>query len=178
MLLISMSSLEPDSRWVELRLVRPEDEAFLYELYASTRNEELAQVEWSAEQRETFLKLQFTAQSKFYREEYPGAEFQIILVKGTPAGRLYLHRRQNEIRIMDIALLPDFRGRGIGTGLLKGILAEGAQTGRTVSIHVEIFNSAKRLYERLGFQPVTIRGVYHLMEWSAPGSVAASDSKS
>src|SRR4029079_3259588 len=95
---------------------------------------------------------------------YPGAEFQIILFKSQPAGRLSVHRRPKEIRIMDIALLPEFRGRGIGTTLLKDILAEGERTGRSVSIHVEGFKPALRLYERLGFTKVSLNGVYHLLE--------------
>ena len=109
--------------------------------------------------------MQFDAQRKFYESEYPGAEFQIILVAGEPAGRLYIHRRDQEIRIMDIALLPEFRGRGIGTMLLNEILAEGERAARPVTIHVESFNPAQRLYQRLGFVQVANNGVYHLLEW-------------
>ena len=152
---------------VVLQSVRPEDEAFLFQVYASTRAEELAQVSWSEEQREAFLRQQFVAQDKHYRANYPGAEFQIIQADGEAAGRLYVHRRENEIRIMDIALLPDYQRRGIGTMLLEKILAEGADSGKKVSIHVEAFNPALHWYERLGFKKVAIHGVYHLMEWSA-----------
>jgi len=143
-----------------------EDEAFLFEVYASTRAEELAPVGWSQPQREGFLRTQFSAQDKHYRENYPGAEFQIIHMGGEPVGRLYVHRRANEIRIMDIALLPAYRGRGIGTMLLEEILAEGAAAGKSVTIHVEMFNPALRWYERLGFRKVTANGPYHLMKWS------------
>ena len=111
--------------------------------------------------------MQFEAQRKFYENEYPGAEFQIILVAGRPAGRLYVHRREQDIRIMDLALLPEFRGRGIGTALLQEILAEGRRTARSVTIHVESFNPAQRLYARLGFERVGSNGVYHLLEWTA-----------
>ena len=96
-----------------------------------------------------------------------------ILVAGELAGRLYVHRREREIRIMDIALLPEFRGRGIGTKLLNEILMEGERTGRPVTIHVESFNPARRLYERLGFTRVASNGVYLLLEWKP--SVAATD---
>ena len=143
-----------------------EDEAFLFEVYASTRAEELAPVGWSESQRESFLRMQFSAQDKHYRENYPGAEFQIIQMDGEPVGRLYVHRRATEIRIMDIALLPAYRRRGIGTMLLEEILAEGAASGKSVTIHVEMFNPALRWYERLGFRKVTANGPYHLVKWS------------
>jgi ribosomal protein S18 acetylase RimI-like enzyme len=150
---------------VRLRPARTEDEPFLYDLYASTRAEELAQVDWNEAQRTSFLRMQFTAQSRFYQSEYLGAAFQIIEWKGMPVGRLYLHRRPQEIRVMDISLLPEHRGRGIGRGLLEKVLDEAAGLGKSVTIHVETFNRAIRLYERLGFQRVASNGIYHLMEW-------------
>lgn len=149
---------------VTLRAVQGLDAEFLFAVYASTRTEELAQVGWTDAQRESFLRMQFDAQRRCYEGDYPGAEFQIILVDDQLAGRLYLHRREQEIRIMDLALLPEFRGRGIGTGLLRGILEEGGRTGRRVSIHVEVFNPALRLYARLGFRQVATHGVYLLLE--------------
>ena len=161
---------------VTLRPVDASDSELLLAIYASTRTEELAQVGWDNAQTESFLRMQFDAQRRSYESEYPGAEFQIILVAGEPAGRLYVHRREREIRIMDIALLPDFRGRGIGTKLLNDILAEGERTARPVTIHVESFNPAQRLYARLGFTKVASNGVYHLLELkpSAATPVGAS----
>ena len=153
---------------VTLRPVHDGDSELLYAIYASTRTEELSQVAWDDAQKESFLRMQFGAQRKFYESEYPGAEFQIILVAGEPAGRLYVHRRDREIRIMDIALLPAFRGRGIGTKLLSGILIEGERAALPVTIHVESFNPAQRLYERLGFTRIANNGVYHLLEWKPP----------
>jgi ribosomal protein S18 acetylase RimI-like enzyme len=93
----------------------------------------------------------------------------VIEVDGTPAGRLYVHRREREIRLMDIALLPEFRGSGLGTALLSGLFAEAAAAGKTVTIHVEMYNPALRLYERLGFKKIGEHGVYHLMEWTPAG---------
>jgi len=155
---------------VTLRQAGEVDREFLFQVYSSTRAEELAQVGWDEEQKQSFLEMQFRAQARYYESEYPGAQFRIILAGGQPAGRLYVHRRENEIRIMDIALLPPYRRQGIGTGLLKEILAEGGQTGRRVTIHVEIFNPAQRLYERLGFREVANNGVYLLLEWTPSGS--------
>lgn len=136
----------------------------LFAIYASTRETELAQVPWAPGQKEAFLRMQFEAQRKYYLSEYPGAEFLMILVEGRPAGRWYVHRREREIRIMDVALLPEFRGRGIGTALLRALLDEGRRHGRAVTIHVESFNPARRLYARLGFRQIASHGVYQLME--------------
>ena len=159
-----MTALMPHTQ-VAFRAVQDGDAELLLAIYASTRAEELAQVAWDDAQKDAFVRMQFEAQRKFYESEYPGAEFQIILVAGEPAGRLYVHRREREIRIMDIALLPEFRGRGIGTRILSEILAEGERTARPVTIHVESFNPAQRLYQRLGFKRIASSGVYHLLEW-------------
>ena len=152
---------------IALHPVRPEDEEFLFEVYASTRAPELAATGWSEEQRQSFLRAQFQAQDKHYRENYPAAELNVIHVESGRAGRLYVHRRTKEIRIMDLALLPAFRGRGVGTTLLKQVLAEGQRLGTSVTVHVEMFNPALRWYERLGFRKVGVNGPYCLMEQSA-----------
>jgi ribosomal protein S18 acetylase RimI-like enzyme len=158
-----------------LRAATPEDEGFLFRVYASTRTEELAAVDWDDAQKETFLLWQAATQHRYYGEYYPGATFQVILADETPVGRLYLHRRADEIRIMDIALLPEFRGRGYGTALIEQVLAEGRASGRRVTIHVELFNPALSLYRRLGFRQVAEHGVYWLMEWSPDGSGQADE---
>jgi ribosomal protein S18 acetylase RimI-like enzyme len=149
---------------VTLRPIAADDMELLYRVYASTREEELAQVEWAEAQKEAFLRMQFDAQHQYYQENYPGARFQVILLGGEPAGRLYLDRRATEIRIVDIALLPEYRNRGLGSALLHDILAEGERAGLPVTIHVECFNPALRLYERLGFRKLEDRGVYYFME--------------
>jgi len=151
---------------INLSAIEVGDEAFLFSVYASTRTDEMARVDWNSEQQEAFLRMQFRAQSQFYVENYPGAEFQVITLNDQPIGRLYVHRRADEIRIMDIALLPEFRGQGIGSTLLQNILEQGKNLNLPVTIHVEQFNPAIRLYQRMGFQPKEDKGVYLLMEWS------------
>lgn len=139
---------------------------FLLRVYRSTREEELAMiVDWTAEQKDSFVRQQFAAQHAWYQEHYLGASFDVVLVDGVPAGRLYLHRRPAEIRLVDITLLPEARGAGLGTSILRDLLAEGQAAGKPVTIHVEIYNPAMRLYERLGFRPVEDRGPYRLLEW-------------
>jgi ribosomal protein S18 acetylase RimI-like enzyme len=149
---------------VTLRPIRDDDREFLFRVYAATREEELAPVPWTPEQKEAFLRMQFDAQHAYYQEHYAGADFDVVLADGEPVGRLYLARWTREHRIVDIAILPAHRNRGLGTELLRRILAEADGAGKPVSIHVEMHNPARRLYDRLGFVPLEERGVYLLME--------------
>jgi ribosomal protein S18 acetylase RimI-like enzyme len=144
--------------------VTGDDRAFLVELYGSVREPELAHVPWEEAARRAFVEQQFAAQDAHYRQNYPGATLDVVEVDGRPAGRLYVHRGQSDIRIMDIALAPAFRRRGIGTRLLRDLVAEADASGRKLSIHVEMNNPARTLYERLGFRPVGEHGVYALLE--------------
>lgn len=147
-----------------LRPIEPADLPFLARLYASTREEELAVVPWTDDQKAAFLQLQFDAQHAHYQEHFQGASFDVVLVEGRPAGRLYVGRWPREIRIVDISLVAEHRGHGLGTEILRGLFAEGRAARKPVSIHVERFNPALRLYERLGFRMVEDKGIYLLME--------------
>jgi ribosomal protein S18 acetylase RimI-like enzyme len=149
---------------IVLRPVTPADDAFLLRVYAGTRAEELAAVPWSDEQKAAFVAHQFAAQSAHYAQHYTGMSADVVLLDGTPAGRLLVARWEREIRIVDIALLPEFRGTGAGGELLAGLIAEAREAGKVLSIHVERQNRAMRLYERLGFRPVAEEGVYLRLE--------------
>ena len=151
---------------VALRPAGPDAAEFLYRVYASTRYEELAPLNWSPEQVEGFLRMQFRAQHTYYHEQFPDASYDVILCGDEPAGRLYVLRRSDELHIVDIALLPAFRRGGIGTFLLTGLLAEADAAGVPVRIHVETVNPARRLYLRLGFVALGGNGIYDLMERS------------
>jgi ribosomal protein S18 acetylase RimI-like enzyme len=156
---------------VTLRPETEEDIPFLLAVYAGTRADEMAIVPWTQEQKDQFVLMQFGFQRKYYLEHYGGAAFDIVMVDGHPAGRLYVYRGSGEIRIIDIALLPEYRGRGIGGGLLAGILEEARERQLLVSIHVERNNPAMRLYRRLGFQFAGEQGpVYLRMEYRAPAA--------
>lgn len=151
---------------IRFRQATADDEALLIRIYASTRAEEMAMaVDWSDPQKTAFLEQQFRAQHTYYHQQWPEAAYQIILFEDEEIGRLYLDRRETEFRIMDIALLTKYRGKGIGGKIMEGILAEAKEAGKPVTIHVESNNPAMRLYHRLGFEKVEDQGVYHLMKW-------------
>jgi ribosomal protein S18 acetylase RimI-like enzyme len=147
-----------------LRPVADDDRAFLVALYGSVREPELLHLPWDEATKRAFVEQQFAAQDAHYREHYPGATLDVVEVGGERAGRLYVHRGPSDIRIMDIALAPAYRGRGIGTQLLRALIAEAQESGRKLSIHVEMNNPARRLYERLGFRRAGEHGVYLLLE--------------
>lgn len=146
-----------------LRRATAEDEAFLGAVYASTREHELAAVAWDAATKDAFMRMQFAAQDRSYRQRHPGAAFDVVTVDGLLAGRLSVDRGDSEIHILDIALLPEYRGRGIGTALLTSILDEADMLGKAVAIHVERQNPARRLYDRLGFVQVAEQGLHLLL---------------
>ncbi len=148
---------------LHLRSIHSEDREFLFRVYAGTRAEELALTNWDQAQKQAFLTQQFEAQHHHYQTHYQGAQFDLILLDGQPIGRLYVARWREEIRIMDIALLPDYRNRGIGSGLLRDLLEEAAVIGKRLTIHVERYNPALRLYQRMGFETVGETGVYLLL---------------
>lgn len=151
-----------------LRPMTDADLEFAYQVYASTRQAELAQTDWDAAQKDSFLRQQFTAQRRFYQEYYHSVTYQIIEHAGEAAGRLYTARWQNELCVMEIALLPQACGQGIGTHILQQLQREAEQRGVPLTIHVERFNPALRLYRRLGFELVEDRGVYLFLRWSPP----------
>ena len=153
---------------------RPADAAdlpFLFAVYASSRAEELAPLPWSEAQKRAFLDSQARAQDAEYRRRFPDGAFDVVEVDGIPAGRLYVARLEVEIHIIDIALLPEFRGRGVGTQLLLEILEESGASALPVRLYVEAWNPAYRLYERLGFRRIGESSVYQLLE-RPPAGVA------
>ena len=150
---------------IEHRPITDQDTEFLYTLYASTRAEEMAVLPWNEQEKQEFLRMQFEAQHKFYQEQFCNAEFNIISINKKDIGRLYIDRRKDEIRVIDIALLPEHRGKGLGAKIMQEVLDEAASANTWVRIHVEHNNPAMRLYERLGFRKIDDHGVYFLMEW-------------
>jgi ribosomal protein S18 acetylase RimI-like enzyme len=153
------------------------DEAFLFELYAGTRADEMARVPWSAGQREAFLRMQFEAQARAYADAYPEAAFSIVECGGERVGRVTVHASRREIRIVDIAIADAWRGRGIGTAIVRTIFQDADRSGRPVTIHVERDNPARAWYARLGFARIGERGFHDFME-RRPATEAACSSAS
>ena len=122
-------------------------------------------IPWDESQKQAFLRQQCAAQLQHYRRYYADASFEIILLNGDRAGRIYVHRTESEICLIDISLLREFRGHGIGTQLTRRLFAEAEASEKKVSLHVEAMNPARRLYERLGFRVVEDKGIYLYMEW-------------
>jgi ribosomal protein S18 acetylase RimI-like enzyme len=150
-----------------LRPVREEDEELLLEIYSSTRLDEMALVPWDAATKDVFLRSQFSAQWNHYLKYFPHAAHHMILVDEQPVGRLYVDRSQDKIHILDVTLLPQVRGGGIGTQILLDLMKEAEHTNQSCSIYVESFNRSLRLFQSLGFVKTGESGVSWLMEWRA-----------
>jgi ribosomal protein S18 acetylase RimI-like enzyme len=157
---------------LDFRRITDADLPFLARVYASIRAEELAATDWSEEHKAAFLDQQFRAQHAHYQRYYPNADWLVTGHQGRDIGRLYVERWPSQHRIIDIAFLPEYRGRGLGEALLRDLLDEAAAAGKPVSIHVEKLNPAMRLYRRLGFVTEEDKGIYDLMRWTAPPSGA------
>jgi ribosomal protein S18 acetylase RimI-like enzyme len=150
------------------RPIADADLPFLARVYASTRAEELATVSgWSDEQKAAFVDLQFRAQHAHYQKYYPEADWLVTSHAGEDVGRLYIERWPSQHRIIDITFLPEHRGKGFGEALLRDLMDEAAAVNKAVSIHVEKYNPAMRLYRRLGFTVDEDKGVYDLMRWTS-----------
>jgi ribosomal protein S18 acetylase RimI-like enzyme len=155
------------------RRITDADLPFLSRVYASTREEELAPTSMTDAQKAAFLGLQFQAQHMHYQKHYPDADWLVTMRSGEDIGRLYIERWPSEHRIIDIAFLPGHRGQGSGEALLRDLMDEAASAAKDVSIHVEKFNPAMRLYRRLGFAVEEDKGVYDLMRWTPKRVVVA-----
>jgi ribosomal protein S18 acetylase RimI-like enzyme len=148
---------------LQLRPATAADRPFLLRTFASTREDELAPVPWSPAQKAAFVEQQFNAQDEAYHGTYPHGEFLIVLSNRRPVGRVYVARLEDELRLIDITLLPAARGRGVGSAVLAWLLDRADQECLPVTLHVETWNAARRLYQRLGFDVVEQRGIYEFM---------------
>ena len=158
----------PKGATLILRPVTAADELFLLSVYDSTRADELNQVQWQEGQREQFLKWQFDLQRREYEARFPDAEYSVITIDDRPAGRIWIGRDSEQIRLLDIALLPEFQNRGAGTILLRRLIEEAREAGKPLRHMVFVLNNdADRFYERLGFVVIEEFGAYKHMEWKA-----------
>lgn len=146
------------------------DASFLFELYATTRVADPAFTGWSAAELDSFLRMQFDAQCRYYAARFPDAAFEVIEQNGRPIGRLTVHESSEAVRIVDIALLPDARGQGVGAALMRAVMHDAAGRSKPVVLHVDHHSRAQRLYARLGFERDGESGPYLAMRWRPPAS--------
>ena len=165
---------------VALRPATAADRPFLARLFRSVRWDELAPTGWPDQAKIDFLASQFDLQQRHYRLAFPEADFDVIEREGRAIGRLTLDRTTPDLYLVEISLLPEWRGRGVG-GALIGLLQAEVRSGRAARIvlNVEGANSgAQRLYQRLGFakSPPTspYPGLSIEMTWSASADPAIS----
>ena len=153
------------SEKVSLRLVRPEDDDFLLRLYTAGRINELKAVGWNDQQIQQFCEIQYRARTSQYALTYRGTLDQIVELNGQSVGRLEVLESEQEFRLVDIALLPEFQNRGLGTELLEGLKRDASVANKPVRLHVLVTSPGIRLYERLGFERVSDNGSYIEMEF-------------
>ena len=153
---------------IRLRPATFDDEDFLLEVYKSSRGDDLRELGWSEDRIEEFLRMQYEAQQRFFDSEYSQANNQIILLEDRPVGRMFVDRREHEIRCLDVALLPEYRNAGMGTFLLRQLQDEARRASKPLRLQIIRFNRAVNLFERLGFMRTSETGMHFQMEWLAP----------
>lgn len=153
---------------VEIRPVRASDEPLLRGLYAGLRAGDFAALGLEAHAVDSLVAMQYAAQDWSYHQRHPAADFGLVLVAGQPAGRIYVDRAATSIHVIDIALAPEHRGHGIGTRLLRGLLGEGSDSQRPVTLNCARDSRALTLYRRLGFTVCGGDDVYVALECRPP----------
>ena len=149
---------------IKLRRAEEKDDSFIETVYRSTREEELNLTGWTEQQKWAFIRMQSMAQLAEYKTKFPGADFGIIIYKKQDAGRFYTWENENEIRLIDITLLPPFRGKGIGAFLLGELIKRSNRVQKKISLHVDPVNPALKLYQRSGFIHIKNNGRHYYME--------------
>jgi ribosomal protein S18 acetylase RimI-like enzyme len=154
---------------ISFKTISPSDQSFIEKLYRSTREKELSITNWPEDQKQRFCIMQSIAQEADYKKNYKDASYQLILYKNKAAGRLYLWETDKEIHIIDISLLPEFQGKGIGRQILTDIIQSAKEKNKIVALRVVPDNPAKKLYEKLGFNTISKEATRDYMECN-PGS--------
>jgi ribosomal protein S18 acetylase RimI-like enzyme len=164
-------ALELPDLTVTFRSETTDDIEFLAHLYALTRADELTAVDWPEATKQAFCRQQFTAQRTHYLNHYPGAQLLIIQRGVEPVGRVYFEQTAHELRLMEITLVPAARNLGIGGAVGRALQRRAHEAGLPITLHVEPFNPARRLYERQGFREVETRGLYLYMVSEPPAAL-------
>jgi ribosomal protein S18 acetylase RimI-like enzyme len=154
---------------ITVRRAVPEDKDFLFNLYCAARAPEFALLSLPEEQKQQLIVMQFVAQQNAYRAQYPGSDYVIVLRNGHPIGRIWIAEMQDELHLVDIALLPEARNQGIGDLLIRQLQTEARRAGKAVRSSVFRFNAGSlRFHQRLGFRIISEDEMQFYMEWT-PG---------
>lgn len=151
---------------IATRSVKPEDHSFLVELYKSSRGDDLRGLGWDEPRISEFLDMQYEAQQNFYDSDYGSAADELILLEDKPIGRLMIESRPHEIRGVDLALLPEYRERGLGTGIIQKLQERAKREQKPLRLQVIRFSRAVNLFDRLGFVRTSETGTHFQMEWT------------
>lgn len=156
-----------DHGWGEMvRPATPEDDAFLFDVYCSTKQDQVAALP-NPSLASHFLRIEYTAQNRRFELRFPGHERWVVLVDGEPAGRLYLHRSPSLLQVVDLTLLPEHRSQGLGTRLMRLVLDQAAAAEQAVTLRVSRSNPrAASLYDAIGFRLVTEDDQDVYFEWT------------
>ena len=160
---------------IQLRPVEEKDAAFIEAVYRTTREAELHLTNWSEHQKNAFISMQSAAQLADYKTKCPGARFQVIIYNKKDAGRFFTCETENDIRLLDITILPEFTGKGIGTNLLHRLIQRSTKVQKKISLYVLASSPAIKLYQRLGFIHIKSNGLYYYME-REPGNYSNTSS--
>lgn len=151
---------------LRLRPERDGDEDFRFELFCNSRPPEWQMAGFDPNLLRHLMRQQFQAQTVGYRAQFPSARFDIIELDGAPIGRIVVNRPGGFVHIIDQAIVPDLRGRGVGASIMKSLMDEAAQSGIPVRLKVASDNDpSMRLYLRLGFAVIDRTEMYLEMEW-------------
>lgn len=156
----------PSPESITTRSVKPEDQSFLVELYKSSRGNDLRGLGWDEQRISKFLDMQYEAQQNFYDSDYREAADELILLEDKPVGRVMIESRPHEIRCIDLGLLPEYRERGFGTGIIQKLQEKARRDKKPLRLQVIRFSRAVNLFERLGFVRTSETGTHFQMEWT------------
>lgn len=155
------------SQVLTLRPARTDDEEFLYRLFYSVYLEKLQLVPMSAAEKKTLVELTYQGFTRHYNSLVPASDDRLVLLDNESIGRMILLQVPGEIRLADLAILPQYRCRGIGSALIGQLQAESTMSKRPVRLQVARFDRALKLYRRLGFYKIDVAGPYLHLEWSS-----------
>ena len=150
---------------IHLRPASATDDNFFLQLYQSSRGDDLRGLDWDEDRISEFLAMQYEAQKNFHATDFPNASDEVVLIDATPIGRLMVDRRADEIRLVEVALLPEFRNRGLGSEIIRNLQKDAGFQGKPLRLQVIRFSRAVGLFDRLGFTRTSETGTHLQMEW-------------